>query len=292
MTPGTVVLITGAARGIGAATARVLAARGATLSLVGLEPDLLSSLAAELGPQHTWHLADVRDSAALDAAVAATVEASGRIDVVMANAGVVNYGTVRVSDPEEFARTVDINLTGVYRTVHAALPHIIERKGYVLVVASAASFPAMPGCPAYAASKSGVESLTNSLRLEVAHHGVGVGCAHPSWIDTDLVRNAERDLPSFRRMRAKLPWPVNLTTDVETCAREMADAIERRSTRLFIPRGVALLRWLRATPLIDAGQKRQAPTQVPQIEAEVAAMLASPSVVTTPDPADSTVARS
>ena len=285
MKPGTVVLITGAARGIGAATARILASRGATLSLVGLEPDLLSSLAAELGPQHTWHLADVRDSAALDAAVAATVQASGGIDVVLANAGVVNYGTVRVSNPEDFARTVDINLTGVYRTVHAALPHVIERKGYVLVVASAASFPALPGLAAYAASKAGVESLTNALRLEVAHLGVSVGCAHPSWIDTDLVRNAERDLPSFRRMRAKLPWPVNSTTDVETCAREMANAIERRSTRLFVPRGVALLRLLRSTPLLDAGARRQAPTETPQLEAEVAALLANPAAVTTTDPA-------
>jgi NAD(P)-dependent dehydrogenase (short-subunit alcohol dehydrogenase family) len=292
MKPGTVVLITGAARGIGAATARVLAARGATLSLVGLEPDLLSSLAAELGPQHTWHLADVRDSAALDAAVAATVQASGGIDVVLANAGVVNYGTVRVGDPEEFARTVDINLTGVYRTVHAALPHVIERKGYVLVVASAASFPALPGLAAYAASKAGVESLTNALRLEVAHFGVGVGCAHPSWIDTDLVRNAERDLPSFRRMRAKLPWPVNSTTTVETCAGEMADAIDRRATRLFIPRGVAVLRWLRSTPLLDASTKRLAPTVTPQLEAEVTAMLANPSVATTSAPAADSVARS
>lgn len=284
MKPGTVVLITGAARGIGAATARVLAARGATLSLVGLEPDLLAPLAAQLGPQHTWHLADVRDSAALDAAVAATVEASGGIDVVMANAGVANYGTVRVGDPDDFARTVDINLTGVYRTVHAALPHVIDRKGYVLVVASAASFPALPGLAAYAASKAGVESLANALRLEVAHLGVDVGCAHPSWIDTDLVRNAERDLQAFRRMRAKLPWPVNSTTDVETCAREMANAIERRSTRLFIPRGVALVRWLRSTPLVDAGAKRHAPIEMPQLEAEVAAMLADQRARTTTDP--------
>jgi NAD(P)-dependent dehydrogenase (short-subunit alcohol dehydrogenase family) len=290
--PGTVVLITGAARGIGAATARVLAARGATLSLVGLEPELLSSLAAELGPQHTWHLADVRDSAALDAAVAATVQASGGIDVVLANAGVVNYGTVRVSDPDEFARTIDINLTGVYRTVHAALPHVIERKGYVLVVASVASFPAMPGLAAYSASKAGVESMTNALRLEVAHLGVDVGCAHPSWIDTDLVRQAEKDLQSFRQMRAKLPWPVNSTTDVETCAQAMADAIERRSTRLFVPRGVALLRLLRSTGLLELGAKRQSPTETPLLEAEVAAMLADPTARTTSDPAAASEARS
>jgi NAD(P)-dependent dehydrogenase (short-subunit alcohol dehydrogenase family) len=130
------------------------------------------------------------------------------------------------------------------------------------------------------------------MRLEVAHLGVGVGCAHPSWIDTDLVRNAERDLQSFRRMRAKLPWPVNSTTDVETCAREMADAIERRATRLFVPRGVALLRWLRSTPLIDAGTKRQAPTETPKLEAEVQALLANPRSMTSSDPAKTSAARS
>ena len=275
MRAGTVVMVTGAARGIGAATARVLAARGATLSLVGLEPDLLAALAAELGPQHTWHHADVRDSAALADAVAATVAASGGIDVVMANAGVANYGTVRVSEPEDFARTIDINLTGVYRTVHAALPHVIARRGYVLVLASAASFPPLPGMAAYAASKAGAESLANALRLEVAHLGVDVGCAHPSWIDTDLVRDAERDLQAFRTMRSRLPWPVNTTTDVQTCALRMADAIERRATRLFVPRGVRLLRWLRSTPLIEAGQRKQAAELVPPMEDEVARLLES-----------------
>ena len=291
MKPGTVVLITGAARGIGAATARALAARGATLSLVGLEPDLLSSLATELGPQHTWHLADVRDSAALDAAVAATVKASGGIDVVMANAGVANYGTVRVSDPDDFARTIDINLTGVYRTVHAALPHVIDRKGYVLVVASPRPFPPCRGWPRTQPARPGSSRSRTRWARGCAPRG-GCRVRAPVVDRHRLVRNAERDLQSFRRMRAKLPWPVNATTDVETCARAMADAIERRATRLFIPRGVALVRWLRSTPLVDAGAKRQAPTEMPQLEAEVAAMLADQQAATTADPLGNPVARS
>src|SRR5262245_46231125 len=110
---GKVVLLTGAARGIGAETARVLAARGARLALVGVEPDLLRGLCAELGEGHVWFEADVTSQEQLDDAARRTAGELGGIDVVMANAGVASYGTVRQIDPEAFARTVEINLTGV-----------------------------------------------------------------------------------------------------------------------------------------------------------------------------------
>src|ERR1700722_10100026 len=113
------VLITGAARGIGAATASELARRGARLSLVGLEPDLLEQNANALGDRHMWVEADVTDQAALDAAAASTVERLGGIDVVIANAGVANLGTVRTADPDEAARTITVNLIGPYRTAAA-----------------------------------------------------------------------------------------------------------------------------------------------------------------------------
>jgi NADP-dependent 3-hydroxy acid dehydrogenase YdfG len=102
-----VVLITGAARGIGEHTARLAAARGARLTLVGLEPDRLAALAAELGPRHLWYACDVTDQASLDAAARATVEAAGRIDVVVANAGVACRGTLAVGDFEALVRTVE-----------------------------------------------------------------------------------------------------------------------------------------------------------------------------------------
>ncbi|HEX3824409.1 MAG TPA: SDR family NAD(P)-dependent oxidoreductase, partial [Mycobacteriales bacterium] len=169
------VLITGAARGIGAATAAELARRSARLSLVGLEPDLLAANAAALGDGHVWFEADVTDQAALDLAIAGTVEALGGIDVVIANAGINNLGTVRTADPEAFARTIAVNLVGVYRTISAAVPHLVASRGYALVVASMASFVPLPGGAAYAASKAGVESLAASLRLELAQSGVTVG---------------------------------------------------------------------------------------------------------------------
>src|SRR5690606_17338005 len=106
---------------------------------------------------------------------------------------------------------------------HAALPHVIERRGYILVVASLAAFCPLAGMAAYDASKSGVEAFALAMRQELLHLGVDVGICHPSWIDTDLVRDAEADLPSFKATRSRLPWPANTTTTVEECARMIAD---------------------------------------------------------------------
>ena len=152
---GKVVFITGPARGIGAETARRLAQRGARLALVGLEPEQLQSLAAELGSQHRWYECDVTIQADLEQAVAATLEAMGCIDVVVANAGIATHGTVRVTDIDALTRVIDVNLVGVMRTVHATLPSLIGSRGYYLLVSSAAAFTALPGMAAYAASKAG-----------------------------------------------------------------------------------------------------------------------------------------
>ena len=271
---GRVVLVTGAARGIGAHTARLLAERGAYVSLTGLEPERLAGLAAELGDdRHAWFECDVTDQKSVDAAVAATAERFGHIDVVMANAGVAAYGTVRTYDPDAFARTIDVNLTGVFRTVHAALPHIIERRGYVLAVASLASFTPVAGLAAYAASKAGVDSLACALRQEVAHLGVSVGSAHPSWIDTDMVRGAQRDLSSFGEALRRMPPPANSTTSVDRCAKAIVRGIERRARRIYVPRTVAGANWLRAvlsSPLADRVAARTTPSLIPRMEEEVA----------------------
>jgi hypothetical protein len=253
---GKTVLVTGAARGIGAATAAELAGRGARLSLTGLEPEELERVATRLGGEHAWFAADVTDQAQLDAAVAGTVERFGGIDVVIANAGIANAGTIRTADPEAFARTVDVNLVGVYRTIAAAVPHLVARRGYALVVASVASFAPLPGGAAYAASKAGAEALAATLRTELASYGVDVGSAHPSWVDTDIVRGPEATLPTFARMRKELPWPTNTTMPVERCAAAFADAVERRAHRVYVPRTVGLVSALR--PLLHSGPIQRA----------------------------------
>lgn len=270
---GRVVFVTGAARGIGAQTARLLAARGARVSLTGLEPDRLSAIAGELGDEHAWSECDVTDQKSVDAAVAATAERFGRIDAVVANAGVAAYGTVRTYDPDAFARTIDVNLTGVFRTVHAALPHVIERRGYVLVVASLASFIPVAGMAAYTASKAGVDAFTCALRQEVAHLGVSVGSAHPSWIDTDMVRGAREDLASFGEALRQMPPPAGSTTSVDTCAEAIVRGIERRARRVYVPRSVAGMNWLRAVwtgPLADRIALRTTRTLIPRMEEEIA----------------------
>jgi NAD(P)-dependent dehydrogenase (short-subunit alcohol dehydrogenase family) len=271
---GKVVLITGAARGIGEHTARAVAERGATVALVGLEPERLEALASELGPAHVWFAADVTDQAAVDRAVAGTVEALGGIDVVLANAGVANNGTVAASPVEAVVRTIDVNLVGVVRTVAAALPHVIARRGYVQIVASTASFTVLPGMAAYSASKAGAEAFGNALRLEVAHKGVRVGTVHPSWIDTDLVRDQKAESPTFNQMLRSLPWPLNRTTSVDECVAAIVDGIERRRAKVFVPRAIGAVSALRSLFLGPVGRmptQLRARTAVPQLEAESAA---------------------
>lgn len=267
-----VVLITGAARGIGAETARRLVARGARVSLVGLEPERLAALAGELGERAVWFEADVTDQAAIDGAVEGTVAAFGGVDVVLANAGIANNGTVAISPADALVRTLEVNLNGVVRTVSAALPHVTRRRGYVMIVSSTAAFTMMPGMSTYAASKAGVEQFANCLRLEVAHKGVKVGSVHPGWIDTDLVRDQRADLKTFDAAMDKFPYPLNATTSVEHCAEAIVDGMERRRSRVYVPRAIGLVQALRTVftgPIASWIIRREVRTIVPELEAEV-----------------------
>jgi NAD(P)-dependent dehydrogenase (short-subunit alcohol dehydrogenase family) len=272
---GKAVLITGPARGIGEALARVLASRGARLSLVGLEPERLRALAAELGTGHCWSSCDVTDQAALDRAVADTAATLGGLDVVVANAGIACFGTVAVTPVEASARVIGVNLVGVLRTVTATLPLVTARRGYYLIVSSASALVAAPGLAAYAAAKGGVEQLGNALRLELAGKGVGVGVAHPSWIGTDLVRDVRDDLPSFDEFVRRLPGPLGRITTVQACADVLADAIERRRRKVFVPRSLALVAALRSfmtSGLADRLFLQKVGHLVPRMESEAAAL--------------------
>jgi NAD(P)-dependent dehydrogenase (short-subunit alcohol dehydrogenase family) len=281
---GKVVFITGGARGIGAAVGTEAARRGARVTLTGLEPDELAATAAGLGEGHLHLEADVTDAGSIQRAVAATVSELGGVDVVVANAGIATYGTAEKGDPDSWLRTIDINLNGVFRTVHATLPQVLERQGFISIVASVASFAPLAGMSSYTASKAGVESFARALRQEVGFRGVGVNTVHPSWIDTDLVREAAADLPSYREMRSRLPWPVKATTSVEACARAIVDGIEARRARVFVPRSVALLHWIRALTGSAVGERamsREVAEMVPRMERDVAALGRSSSERTT-----------
>ena len=241
---GKTVLITGAARGIGADTAKRLAARGAKLSLVGLEPEELEKVAAACGDDAVWFEADVTAREELDAAVAGTLERFGGIDVVMANAGIASGGAVETMDPDLWERIIHVNLIGVYRTVQATLPNVIERKGYVLPVASLAAFIHSPMMSAYCATKAGVEAFADSLRSEVAHQGVDVGCAYFSWIGTDMVHGGD-ELPAFAEMRSKLRGPFGRTYPVSDAGEAVVKGIETRARIVAAPGWVARVSGLR-----------------------------------------------
>lgn len=269
---GKAVLVTGAARGIGEQFARLAAARGARLALVGLEPALLKAVASDVDA--LWYEADVTDQAAVDAAVAGATEALGGLDVVVANAGVAHWGTATVSPVEAIVRTVDVNLSGVIRTVKATLPHMLASRGYYLLVSSTAAFIALPGIAGYAAAKAGVEQFGNVLRLETAHRGLRVGTAHPSWVDTDLIRDLTRDIESSRTA-PKLPPPFGTTvTTAQECAEALVRAAERRKRRVFVPRSSAIAQVLRTIMLSPVGDwiitsRGGHGQRIEQLEAEV-----------------------
>src|SRR5829696_5260104 len=207
---GKTVFITGAARGLGAETARRVAARGANVALVGLEPEELERVAAQCGTNAAWFECDVTDNDALARAVEGTIERFGRIDVVMANAGIGGAGMVRSIDPAAFERTIEINLLGVWRTVRACLPQVIESQGYVLVIASLAAALHGPGMAAYSASKAGAEAFADSLRIEVRNLGVDVGVGYFHYIDTDMVRGGDSH-PALGGLRQDAPRPFSKT---------------------------------------------------------------------------------
>jgi NAD(P)-dependent dehydrogenase (short-subunit alcohol dehydrogenase family)/alkylhydroperoxidase family enzyme len=228
------ILITGAARGIGAATAKRLHARGARLVLAGIEPDQLAEVAEECG-QAMAVVCDVRDLAQVEAAVEVAVGAMGGLDVVIANAGVAAQLPVQGGDADIFDRTVDVNLRGVYYTLRSAAPHIAHPGGYALAISSLAAAVHPPLLGAYAASKAGVEALADAFRVELISSGARVGVAYFAELDTDM---------TSRGFGTEAAGAIN-TGPRRTVAPLKAgvDAIERgvirRSRRVVAPRWVA-----------------------------------------------------
>lgn len=263
---GKVVLITGGGQGIAAATAKTLAERGALLSLVDRNERALEALISDLGEEHLGTVADVTDSASLERATQRTIERFGQLDIVFACAGIGSASTVAVSDTDSLVRIVEINLTGVIRTVKATLEEICKHNGYILLMSSAAALKNVPRANAYAASKAGVEAFGGALRLEVAHKGVAIGVAHPAWVATDLITGAETRAAESRT----LPWPFNVVSNVDTCAALLVDAISRRRRKVFVPRSLEIMdifRWFSTGPLWDRFMKTRSAATVARLEA-------------------------
>jgi NAD(P)-dependent dehydrogenase (short-subunit alcohol dehydrogenase family) len=268
---GKTVLITGAARGIGADAARRIAARGARVSLVGLEPELLKAVARDCGPDSLWFEADVTDAQALEHAVDETVGRAGGIDVAIANAGIAAGGPMRYMPEDTFRRVIEVNLIGVWRTLRLTLPHVIERRGYLMPVASVAAIvPQFPGFIPYSTSKAGVEAMAKSLRVEVAHMGVDVGIAYFGWIDTDLVRGGEEH-PAFSFMRSRLRGPLGKTLPVSRAGEAIVAGIEKRAKTVAQPPFVRVTQALRGlvSNVVDREVERHVPEVMAHFEAEL-----------------------
>jgi NAD(P)-dependent dehydrogenase (short-subunit alcohol dehydrogenase family) len=230
------VLITGAARGIGAALAERLAAHGARLALVGLEPEKTAAVAQRCGENTFVAECDVSSNEQVTEAVGAAAEALGGLDAVVANAGIATGGPLRSQDLRSWERVIEINLLGVMYTDRAALPHLERSGGYLLNIASTAAVLRGPGMTAYSAAKAGVEALSDCLRIEMQPLGVQVGVAYFLFLDTDMVNDSEREMPILRRVKADMPSFLGRTYPLAPAIDEVVAAIAQRRRRVAYPR--------------------------------------------------------
>jgi NAD(P)-dependent dehydrogenase (short-subunit alcohol dehydrogenase family) len=255
---GKAVLITGAASGIGAETARQLVERGATVALVDLRGDQVGDVAQRLGERAIPFTADVRDPETLEAIAQEVETRVGSLDVVVANAGIAHLETFTANDPANFERTIEVNLIGPWHTTRATLPQLRRSQGYLLVVASVAAAMHPPMMGAYAASKAGVEALANVMRIELEADGIDVGVGYFPWIDTPMVRDAFAD-DIGAKFWPRFAYPLNRRIPVEKAGAVMAAGIERRARRVYTPRWVrGMLLGRAALPRAIESQMRRA----------------------------------
>ena len=182
-----VVLITGASSGIGAAVARALAELGCKLALAARREDRLEALAADLETEILCLKADVTNAEDVTMMLEQTVAHFGRIDVLFANAGLYIPGEAAEGDPDAWAQLIDVNVSGVLRSVRAVLPHMMAQKsGDILVTSSISGFVDIHWEPVYSASKHAVQSFVHTLRRQVAPHNIRVGAVAPGMVANEL----------------------------------------------------------------------------------------------------------
>jgi NAD(P)-dependent dehydrogenase (short-subunit alcohol dehydrogenase family) len=251
---GKVALVTGAARGIGYETARQLHLRGASVAVLDLDPEQAREAAERIGDRAIGIGADVTDHGAMMSAVAETVERFGGLDVAVANAGIAQseVATVRGIGMEEWERVFEVDLLGVWRTVRAVLPQIVERKGHIVVTGSVYSFANGIFNSPYAVAKAGVESLGRSLRAELIPLGASASVAYWGWVDTRMVQDGLAR-PHSTRLQANTPaWLLKRITPDEAGAATVR-GIEERAPRIFAPKWWRYASALRGVinPLLD-----------------------------------------
>ncbi|HGL5383009.1 MULTISPECIES: SDR family NAD(P)-dependent oxidoreductase [Burkholderia cepacia complex] len=245
-----VVLITGAAGGIGAATARALHACGARLVLTDVTQASVDRLAAEFDAERTLALAlDVTDAAATKAVVQRAVDRFGRLDIAFANAGISWHdlpATMYSCDEQEFERIVEVDLLGVWRTVKAALPEILRNRGQVLVTSSAYAFVnGMVNAP-YAASKAAVEMLGRSLRAELGGTGSTANVLYPGWVATAIAKvGFGGNALATKLIEKGFPAPLRRPIQPDEVAKAVIKGLRARQPRIVVPFRWAPFSWTR-----------------------------------------------
>lgn len=235
-----VILITGAAGGIGAACAKEFYRQGAQLVLSDVSAEALERSAAAFDPARVLiQVLDVSDMAATKVAVANSVEKFGRLDIVFANAGVAwqTPKTIATASEEEFEKIIEIDLLGVWRTVRAALPEIVKSQGQVLVTSSIYAFANGVLNAPYAMSKSGVESFGRSLRAELAGTGASASVLYPGWIQTPMTTVAfGANATASTLIEKAFPAALRQLITPEIVATAVAQGLSRRAARIIVPR--------------------------------------------------------
>jgi L-fucose dehydrogenase len=216
------VLISGGTKGIGAATARLFAAEGARVAIIGRDPVAGAKLAAEL-PGGLFVTADLTSEADCERAVAETLADFGRLDVLVNNAG-VNDSIPLTADPAEFLTSLQRNLLHVFSLTHHARPHLVATQGAIVNVTSKVAWTGQGGTSGYAAAKGGINALTREWAVALAKDGVRVNCVVPAECESDQYDrwfNAQPD-PAAARRRVEELVPLGRRL---TRAEELADAI-------------------------------------------------------------------
>lgn len=185
---GKVAAITGAASGIGLECARTLIGAGARVVLVDRAEDALSSVCSELGDQAMPLHIDLTDRASMAGMMPQVLEKAGRLDIFHANAGAYVGGEVLNGDPDAWDRMLNLNVNALFRSIHAVLPHMVERKsGDIIVTSSIAGLVPVVWEPIYTASKHAVQAFVHTVRRQVAKHGLRVGAVAPGPVVTALI---------------------------------------------------------------------------------------------------------
>lgn len=227
--PGTRAFVTGSSRGIGAALAQALAARGATVGLAARTTAELDDLADRLPGTHHAIACDVTSSDSVRDAVAAFADRAGGLDLLVANAGITHYGPYRDQPLDKQLQMSDVNWHGTLRTVHHGLPHLLDGgRGHIVVVSSGAALRSFPGAAVYGGTKAAQRMFAEALRHELSGSGVSLTTVFPGEIATSLHEHEKDRMPDWYRGGSDAAAPSEL-------AAKIIEAVEKDRRAVYHP---------------------------------------------------------